>query len=382
MRAIFCVAVFTCLAALAPQEAKADVPSTPVPAGYGRYCSLSYPGGGWAFATLTGATSDPCGDMLRSSPGGTIERAGLWDTQGANNVLWNCKQGLGIYRAAGSAATAYAYNDAVNKKKTHCVFVVSPTALPVFGLPYGRTHMFQTNPSADVSTGDLFNYNTYQEAWDVTQFGQTPDPTDPTPLVNRYGQANKNTDEPANDWGMPAGKPILSVARGTVLAARARDVYTEFPGCGPEPQNEVYVEHKIGSGEYAERFVTYYAHLQRIDVMAGQNVERGTPLGTAGNTGCSGGNHLHFGVSRLTNLSGYRKHNFSVVSNGYGINGKRGLIDPFGWAAPQHIDPLAWKYLNNGKLYNDDYYGTIKIMNPGAFSIYLWDGAAPPIAQP
>lgn len=57
-----------------------DVPITAVPAGYGRYCSVRYPGGVWSFATLTAANSDPCSALLKSKPGGTIERAGLWAT--------------------------------------------------------------------------------------------------------------------------------------------------------------------------------------------------------------------------------------------------------------------------------------------------------------
>ena len=63
------------------------VPVTPVPPGYGHYCSVSYPGGGWAFATLSGTDTDPCQDLLQSSWGGTIQRAGLWATKGDNNVL-------------------------------------------------------------------------------------------------------------------------------------------------------------------------------------------------------------------------------------------------------------------------------------------------------
>ncbi|WP_439114153.1 M23 family metallopeptidase [Hydrogenophaga sp.] len=40
-----------------------------------------------------------------------------------------------------------------------------------------------------------------------------------------------------------------------------------------------------------------YAHLDRIDVTEGQNVDRATVLGMVGNTGASTGKHLHFEIS-------------------------------------------------------------------------------------
>lgn len=354
-------------------RARRNIPATAAPSGYGRYCSVSYASGGWAFATLSGSDSDPCADLLRSTPGGTIERAGLWATQGMNNVLWNCQQGLGIYAAQGSAATAFAYEDATSKKKTHCVFVVAPQRLPVFGLPYGKTESAQNHPSDDVSLPTVFNFNIYREDWDATEFGQVQE-ADTNRGIDRLGRG-RNVRESAYDWGMPDGKPIVSVARGRVLAARDRDV-TAF-GC-PSPQKEIYVLHRIGSGEYAEDFVSYYAHLSEFSVQTGDTVNRGQELGKAGTTGCSSGDHLHFSVSRLSNLSGHRFHDFRLQDTGYGVNGIRGIIDPFGWAAPQHIDPWAWKYLN-GKSYADDYEGLIQVQSPGAFSIRLWrEGEAPP----
>lgn len=356
-----------------PSRVRRSVPSTDVPDGYGRYCSVSYPSGGWAFATLSEKDSDPCGAILASSPGGTIERAGLWDTRGMNNVLWNCQQGLGIYAAAGSAGTAFAHDDASSKGKTHCVFVVSPQRLPVFGLPWGKTHSGQSDPNADVNLPNVFNFNVYREAWDVTEFGQVDEPGS-NRGVDRLGRG-RYVRESAYDWGMPAGKPILSVARGRILAARDRDV-TAFD-C-PSPQKEVYVHHRVGSGEYAEDFVTYYAHLSSFSVKTGDVVQRGQELGKNGTTGCSSGDHLHFGVWRLTNLSGHRFHDFRLQDTGFGVNGIRGTIDPFGWAAPKQIDPWAWKYLN-GNAYWDDHERTIAVRNPGAFSIHLWrDGEAPP----
>ncbi|HRQ63733.1 MAG TPA: hypothetical protein PKZ76_02515 [Xanthomonadaceae bacterium] len=176
-----------------------------------------------------------------------------------NNVLWNCQQGLGIYAAPASAGTAFAYEDATSNGKTHCVFVVSPQRLPVFGLPWGKTESGQADPNDDVTLPTVFNFNVFREEWDVTEFGQVEE-SGSNRGVDRLGRG-RYVRESAYDWGMPAGKPILSVARGRVLAARDRDV-TAF-NC-PSPQKEIYVHHRVGSGEYAEEFVTYYAHLSSL----------------------------------------------------------------------------------------------------------------------
>jgi len=181
--------------------------------------------------------------------------------------------------------------------------------------------------------------------------------------------------EPAYDWTMPGGKPIVSVADGIVRGSRDREVGVEFPSCGPDLQREVYVEHQVGEGVYAERFVTYYAHLDTRAVGEGQRVARGETLGLAGTTGCSSGDHLHLSVYRLSNLSGSRAWNFALTPGGHGTNGIHGVIDPFGWAGPQHIDPWGWMFL--GRTFNDRFAGTVR--DPGAFSINLWQpGQVPP----
>jgi hypothetical protein len=366
-----------------------NIPVTAAPTGFGNYCSIVYPGGGWAFVTLIGTSTDPCGDQLKASPGGTIERAGLWAVNGQNNAMVRCDGTLILHRETGSKATGLALAGA--KGKTNCVFTIAPTALPVFGRPYGKTTSSQSNPDSDVSIARGFDYNVYRLPMNVADFGQTPNPSHPEAhSVDRKGKQRCRLGsagecgegkpagchivpgESAYDWPMPKGKPILSVADGIVRSARDRDV-TSF-GCGSDKQKEIYIEHQIGKGEYAERFVSYYAHMSKISVKTGDKVVRGQKIGEAGNTGCSGGNHLHFSVLRLTNLTGTRSYAFQTTPDGYGVNGIHGVIDPFGWAAPKNIDPLAWKFLGDQ---NDPILGTIK--DPGAFSIKLWrTGQAPP----
>ncbi len=92
-------------------------------------------------------------------------------------------------------------------------------------------------------------------------------------------------------WGVPhtgidigtSGQPsrILAAESGEVFKV----VYNPTSGYG----NYVMVNH--GGG-----MTTLYAHLSSISVSVGQNVNRGDPLGKAGNTGHSFGVHLHFEV--------------------------------------------------------------------------------------
>lgn len=79
------------------------------------------------------------------------------------------------------------------------------------------------------------------------------------------------------DYGGPIGAPVLSIGEGRVMQAGALGAYG----------NMVMIDH--GGGD-----TTVYAHLSRIDVVAGQNVLRGQRIGALGATGRVSGPHLHF----------------------------------------------------------------------------------------
>lgn len=81
------------------------------------------------------------------------------------------------------------------------------------------------------------------------------------------------------DYALAPGKPVLSVADGTVGVAE--DLF--FTG------KAVFVDH--GNG-----LVSMYFHLSEIKVQAGQDVKKGETLGLVGATGRLTGPHLHFGV--------------------------------------------------------------------------------------
>ncbi len=83
---------------------------------------------------------------------------------------------------------------------------------------------------------------------------------------------------------------IMSVEKGTVA----------FSGVQRGYGNCVEIKHQNKDGKI---YFTFYAHLARIDVMKGQEIEQGTVIGIQGgdpkrdpNPGYSTGSHLHFEI--------------------------------------------------------------------------------------
>ncbi len=81
------------------------------------------------------------------------------------------------------------------------------------------------------------------------------------------------------DWAAGRGTPILAAADGIVRTAERKSGYGRM----------VVIEHAFG-------IETAYAHLNSIDVRAGQRVSRGQKIGGMGTTGASTGVHLHYEV--------------------------------------------------------------------------------------
>ena len=82
------------------------------------------------------------------------------------------------------------------------------------------------------------------------------------------------------DFPAPAGRPVGAAGRGVV----------RFAGWNSGGYGYlVVVGHRLG-------FESWYAHLSRIAVRAGQPVVGGTQIGNVGSTGRSTGPHLHFEV--------------------------------------------------------------------------------------
>jgi len=95
----------------------------------------------------------------------------------------------------------------------------------------------------------------------------------------RYYGSHQGIDIP-----LAEGTKVYAAADGKVTAAQS--------GSGPMSYG-LYV--KI---QHSDKYVTFYAHLSRIDVKVGQEVAKGQIIGLSGNTGFSTGPHLHFGLFR------------------------------------------------------------------------------------
>jgi murein DD-endopeptidase MepM/ murein hydrolase activator NlpD len=79
------------------------------------------------------------------------------------------------------------------------------------------------------------------------------------------------------DYAAPTGTQVRTVGEGVV----------EFAGWQSGYGNVVQIDH-------GQERSTTYAHLSRIDVTKGQQVEQGQRIGTVGSTGWATGPHLHF----------------------------------------------------------------------------------------
>jgi murein DD-endopeptidase MepM/ murein hydrolase activator NlpD len=86
------------------------------------------------------------------------------------------------------------------------------------------------------------------------------------------------------DITAPTGTPVRAAADGVVLHANVMNGYGKV----------VIIDHSNG-------FETYYAHLSRFSVVAGQEIRQGELVGAVGSTGRVTAPHLHYEVRRYGN---------------------------------------------------------------------------------
>ncbi|MEW6132938.1 MAG: M23 family metallopeptidase [Pseudomonadota bacterium] len=79
------------------------------------------------------------------------------------------------------------------------------------------------------------------------------------------------------DFIVDRGTPVLATGPGRVIAA----------GYDGPNGNRVAIDHGFG-------YRSVYAHLSKVEVKAGDRVQRGDLIGLSGNTGRSSGPHLHY----------------------------------------------------------------------------------------
>jgi murein DD-endopeptidase MepM/ murein hydrolase activator NlpD len=99
-----------------------------------------------------------------------------------------------------------------------------------------------------------------------SEFGRRPSPWS--------GAAEKHS---GLDISTPPGTPVMCPAPGRVVMA----------GGGGDYGRHVMIEHENGVR-------SLYGHMSRVDVKAGQTVDKGQCLGLTGSTGRSTGPHLHY----------------------------------------------------------------------------------------
>ena len=86
------------------------------------------------------------------------------------------------------------------------------------------------------------------------------------------------------DLAQPTGEPIYAAFDGVVRISKRNKSYG----------NLVIIHHANG-------LETYYAHMSKREVVAGQQVKSGELIGLCGNTGRSFGSHLHFEIRYMGN---------------------------------------------------------------------------------
>ena len=103
-------------------------------------------------------------------------------------------------------------------------------------------------------------------------------PTDSFGMTRVFNEelssTHRGTDFPINE-----GAPVVVSNSGTVVLAK-----------------ELFYEGNCVIVDHGQRFFTIYMHLSKIEVEAGNKLEKGERLGLSGQTGRVTGPHLHMGV--------------------------------------------------------------------------------------
>lgn len=127
-------------------------------------------------------------------------------------------------------------------------------------------------------------------------------PTNQPYIISTYYGYRWGSMHPAIDITGAGGynSPIYAANNGTVVAVGTGCIAGNI-SCNGQSGNYVVINHNIGN------YYTKYMHMNNIYVKVGDTVERGTKIGTMGNTGWVvptptasnpyGGTHLHFAVS-------------------------------------------------------------------------------------
>ena len=129
----------------------------------------------------------------------------------------------------------------------------------------------------------------------VTNVVYTPVPSGyymkptPGPITSPYGP-RKRVFHYGVDIGASRGTTVVAAADGIVIETLS-SCKEGRSSCGGRYGNYIVVAHNNGT-------TTRYAHLSKVSVSVGEQVEQGERIGATGNTGHSTGPHLHFQIEK------------------------------------------------------------------------------------
>lgn len=123
---------------------------------------------------------------------------------------------------------------------------------------------------------------------DYYEFGTDGPKDDPYPIHHGIDMANE------------IGTTVRAAGSGLVIFASTDD--EPFVEGSPSYGNAIIIEHDFSYR--GQRIFTLYAHLEAALVATGQYVEQGQAIGLLGNTGQSGGPHVHFEIRLGQNTYG------------------------------------------------------------------------------
>lgn len=138
-------------------------------------------------------------------------------------------------------------------------------------IPYLSKQLTRSMPGQQAPTTTSLGFKPPIDGQISSGFGERKDPIDPTKIAMHNGV----------DFSGTSGASVSAVLPGVVKSTGAKGQYG----------NMVEVEHKDGS-------ISYYAHLDGINVKPGDKIDQGTPIGTLGSTGKSTGAHVEFGIRK------------------------------------------------------------------------------------
>lgn len=122
------------------------------------------------------------------------------------------------------------------------------------------------------------------------------------------------------DISMPVGTPIYAAADGVVA-------WADFRGA---EQSEYGIYCRILHPHLAKPICLFYAHLSECRVRKDGKVKQGDLLGLSGNTGNSGGPHLHFEVRVMAPNGAYQVYK-PLPATLQTLYRRNGRVDPLGW---------------------------------------------------